>query len=78
MSQCASGLPFPDEYHAENIANFAIAVIECVKHVKSPADGSPIHLRIGVHTGSCTAGVVGTLTPHYCLFVSAMQDMIVP
>ena len=57
-----------DENHAENIANFAIAVSECVKHVLSPVDGTPIKLRIGIHTGSCTAGVVGTLTPHYCLF----------
>jgi guanylate cyclase soluble subunit beta len=65
---CASGLPDSDEFHAEKIANFALAVLECVKHVKSPIDGSPIQLRIGIHTGGCTSGVVGTLTPHYCLF----------
>ncbi|CAJ1956415.1 unnamed protein product [Cylindrotheca closterium] len=65
---CCSGLPEPDPYHAENVANFALAVLECVKHVKSPVTGEPINLRIGIHTGSCTSGVVGTLTPHYCLF----------
>ncbi|CAB9503005.1 Receptor-type guanylate cyclase gcy [Seminavis robusta] len=65
---CCSGLPEPDELHAENIANFAICVMECVRHVPSPVDGSPLQLRVGIHTGSCTAGVVGTLTPHYCLF----------
>eukprot|EP00980_Cylindrotheca_fusiformis_P006388 scaffold1362_cov125-Cylindrotheca_fusiformis.AAC.11 len=65
---CCSGLPEPDEYHAENVANFALAVTECAKHVKSPVDGLPIRLRIGIHTGSCTSAVVGTLTPHYCLF----------
>uniref|UniRef100_A0A7S2EGV0 guanylate cyclase n=1 Tax=Ditylum brightwellii TaxID=49249 RepID=A0A7S2EGV0_9STRA len=65
---CCSGLPIPDDMHAENIANFALAVSECVRHVKSPADGKPIRLRIGIHTGHCMAGVVGTLTPHYCLF----------
>jgi class 3 adenylate cyclase len=66
---CCSGLPEADPLHAENIANFAIAVRQCVQHVKSPVDGTtPISLRIGIHTGSCTAGVVGTLTPHYCLF----------
>jgi class 3 adenylate cyclase len=66
---CCSGLPVPDEYHAENIANFALAVVECVKHIKSPVDHvTPLRLRIGIHSGSCTAGVVGTLTPHYCLF----------
>lgn len=65
---CCSGLPTQDKYHAENIANFAIAVTECVKHIKSPSDGSPIKLRIGIHTGKCTAGVVGTLAPKFCLF----------
>mmetsp|Transcript_2498 Transcript_2498/g.5915 ORF Transcript_2498/g.5915 Transcript_2498/m.5915 type:complete len:1531 (+) Transcript_2498:81-4673(+) len=65
---CASGLPEADEFHAEKIANFALAVVECSKHVKSPLTGEPIKLRIGIHTGHCTAGVVGTLTPHYCLF----------
>lgn len=65
---CCSGLPMPDVYHAENVANFALAVKECVKHVCSPANGSPLQLRIGLHTGHCMGGVVGTLTPHYCLF----------
>lgn len=65
---CCSGLPIPDIYHAENIANFSIAVQECVKQIHSPIDGKPIQLRIGIHTGHCTAGVVGTLTPHFCLF----------
>ena len=65
---CCSGLPTPDENHAQNIANFAIAVSECVHLVKSPSDGEPLQLRIGIHTGHCMGGVVGTLTPHYCLF----------
>eukprot|EP00980_Cylindrotheca_fusiformis_P005908 scaffold1245_cov109-Cylindrotheca_fusiformis.AAC.3 len=65
---CCSGMPEPDEHHAEKIANFALAVVECSRHIKSPATGEPIRLRIGIHTGSCTSGVVGNLTPHYCLF----------
>eukprot|EP00957_Ditylum_brightwellii_P040709 3081863-Ditylum_brightwellii.AAC.1 len=43
---CCSGLPIPDSMHAENIANFVLAVSECVRHVKSPADGKPIRLCI--------------------------------
>ncbi|KAL3940805.1 MAG: hypothetical protein SGBAC_004721 [Bacillariaceae sp.] len=44
---CCSGLPEPDEYHAENVANFALAVAHCVQHIKSPVDDKPIQLRIG-------------------------------
>ena len=65
---CCSGMPTPDEEHAQNIANFALAVRECVHLVKSPADGKPLELRIGIHTGHCMGGVVGTLTPHCKLF----------
>ncbi|CAJ1968044.1 unnamed protein product [Cylindrotheca closterium] len=65
---CASGVPDADDSHGEKVANFALAVLECTKHVKSPVTGEPIEMRIGIHTGSCTAGVVGNLTPHYALF----------
>jgi class 3 adenylate cyclase len=65
---CCSGLPDEDPNHAENVANFAIAVKECLPLVKSPLTNEPIRLRMGIHTGNCMSGVVGTLTPHYCLF----------
>lgn len=65
---CASGLPKPDKEHARNVANFAVAVSHCTKQVLSPADGSPIQLRIGVHTGACASGVVGSTNPRYCVF----------
>ena len=65
---CCSGLPEPDDLNAVKIANFAIAVQECVKLVTSPLTGEPIRLRVGIHSGHCMSGVVGTLTPHYCLF----------
>eukprot|EP00559_Dactyliosolen_fragilissimus_P009842 CAMPEP_0184855690 /NCGR_PEP_ID=MMETSP0580-20130426/842_1 /TAXON_ID=1118495 /ORGANISM="Dactyliosolen fragilissimus" /LENGTH=695 /DNA_ID=CAMNT_0027350255 /DNA_START=61 /DNA_END=2148 /DNA_ORIENTATION=- len=65
---CCSGLPEKDPNNANKVANFAIAVIKCVQLVTSPFDEKPIQVRIGIHSGSCMAGVVGTLTPHYCLF----------
>ena len=52
-----SGLPEHNENHARDVANFAVAVREAVKCVTSPLDGSPIDLRIGVHSGSVMAGV---------------------
>ena len=73
---CCSGMPTPDDMHAQNIANFALAVTECVHLVKSPADGKPVELRIGIHTGHCMGGVVGTLTPHckFCLSRVMLRD----
>ena len=65
---CCSGLPEENEMHAEDVANFAIAVRECVQLVKSPLTNEPIRVRMGIHSGSCMSGVVGSMTPHYCLF----------
>jgi class 3 adenylate cyclase len=65
---CCSGLPESDENHAEKVANFAVAVSKCVTHIRSPVDGKPIQLRIGVHTGTAASGVVGVKNPRYCVF----------
>jgi class 3 adenylate cyclase len=65
---CCSGLPDSDDDHAINVANFAIAVQHCCQRVRSPLDGSPIQLRVGINSGSCASGIVGVTNPRYCVF----------
>ena len=64
----ASGLPEPNPDNCQALADFAILVSAAVAVVSSPLDGSPIRIRMGMHTGDVMAGVVGTMMPRYCLF----------
>jgi len=68
-----SGLPQSDEQHAQNVANFAVAVTHCCQQILSPVSGEPIQLRIGIHTGPAASGVVGTTNPRYCVFGDSMN-----
>lgn len=63
----ASGLPEPNEENAQALADFAILVSNAVNVVKSPLDGTPIRIRMGMHSGDVMAGVVGSMMPRYCL-----------
>ena len=62
----------PDEYedHAAEIARFALAIRNCyvvdfqIPHLPQEI----LRMRIGLHTGSVVASVVGNLMPRWCLF----------
>ncbi|XP_002006469.3 atrial natriuretic peptide receptor 1 isoform X2 [Drosophila mojavensis] len=65
-----SGLPEPNgDKHAREIALMALDILQavCSFNLRHKPDYK-IQIRIGMHSGSVCAGVVGKKMPHYCLF----------
>ncbi len=52
------GLPVPRPDHTDAIANLALEMQSAIAQFATPA-GMPFQMRIGIHTGPVTAGVIG-------------------
>ncbi|GMS96239.1 hypothetical protein PENTCL1PPCAC_18414, partial [Pristionchus entomophagus] len=65
-----SGIPEENgTKHIQSISNTALGIMEFLKTMEIPHKRRErIRIRLGIHTGSVAAGVVGLIAPRYCLF----------
>jgi class 3 adenylate cyclase len=54
----AAGVPIPRLDHAQAIAQMALDMQSTISDFRRP-DGQPFQLRVGIHSGSLVAGVIG-------------------
>jgi class 3 adenylate cyclase len=54
--------------HAAVMLRFALDVVGVVRAFRHPITGAPLQMRVGLHTGAVTGGVVGTKSFRYDIY----------
>ena len=65
------GIPEPQEDHTLRVARFALDAITSAAEVPIDKENKGkgfVQIRVGFHSGSVVASVVGSVNPRYCLF----------
>ncbi|TGK32395.1 adenylate/guanylate cyclase domain-containing protein [Leptospira gomenensis] len=67
-----AGIPIWHENHAENAMRMALEMQTFVKNIRDPT-GTPLKIRIGIHSGPVVAGVIGRRKFAYDLWGDAVN-----
>mmetsp|Transcript_6556 Transcript_6556/g.15970 ORF Transcript_6556/g.15970 Transcript_6556/m.15970 type:complete len:316 (+) Transcript_6556:260-1207(+) len=59
--------------NARDLLCFAKAMIRGSRQVRKPVVGTPATLRVGMHSGGCISGIVGTRSLKFCLFGDSVE-----
>ncbi|KAJ9515829.1 hypothetical protein QJQ45_008702 [Haematococcus lacustris] len=66
----AAGLLLHDADHAATMLRFALAMQQAAGQVQMPTGTGPVRIRVGIHSGPVTSGIIGKIRKRYCLVVS--------
>ena len=60
-------------YHYKYIKNINLFKYQILTFEVSHKPGYQLQMRMGIHSGGCVAGVVGTKIPHYSVFGETVE-----
>lgn len=68
----AGGLPLPFTDHATKVASFALDMLAALKEYNAKRNQN-VRIRVGIHTGPCVAGIMGSKRFSYDIIGEAIS-----